>query len=210
MLSDLRMDYTLAGLREEDLAADPFTQFQIWFQQAQEAMGHEPNAMTIATATADGRPSARTVLLKGLDHGFIFYTNYQSAKGGDLAENPEVELLFYWPELERQVRVHGIAERLNTEASAAYYRSRPRGSQIGAAISPQSQVIASRAVIEEAFARFEAAHDGVDLPLPRNWGGYRVVPESIEFWQGRRSRLHDRLRFVRKPDDTWRVERLAP
>lgn len=210
MLANLRKDYSLAGLREEDLAADPFTQFQIWFQEAHEAMGHEPNAMTVATASVDGRPSARTVLLKGLDHGFIFYTNYRSAKGSDLAENPEVELLFYWPELERQVRIHGIAERLDSETVTAYYRSRPRGSQIGAAISPQSQVIATRAVIEEAYARYEAEHEENELPLPEHWGGYRVVPETIEFWQGRKSRLHDRLRFVRKPDETWRVERLAP
>lgn len=210
MLADLRKDYSLAGLREEDLAADPITQFQIWFEQAQEAKGHEPNAMTVATATADGRPSARTVLLKGLDRGFVFYTNYRSAKGSDLAENPEVELLFYWPELERQVRIHGIAEHLDTEESLAYFRSRPRGSQIGAAISPQSQVISSREMLEEAYARFEDAHEGEELPLPSHWGGYRVVPESIEFWQGRVSRLHDRLRYVRTDDDTWRVERLAP
>jgi pyridoxamine 5'-phosphate oxidase len=210
VLADLRKDYSLAGLREEDLAADPFTQFQIWFEQAQAAKGHEPNAMTVATATADGRPSARTVLLKGLDHGFIFYTNFRSAKGTDLSENPEVELLFYWPELERQVRIHGIAERLDPQDSLAYYQSRPRGSQIGAAISPQSQVIASREIIEEAYARFEAEHAGENLPLPPHWGGYRVVPESIEFWQGRTSRLHDRLRYVLTPDRTWRVERLAP
>jgi pyridoxamine 5'-phosphate oxidase len=210
VLADLRRDYSLAGLREEDLAADPFTQFQIWFEEAQGAKGREPNAMTVATASVDGRPSARTVLLKGLDHGFIFYTNYRSDKGADLSENPETELLFYWPEVERQVRIHGIAERLTPEESLAYYRSRPRGSQIGAAISPQSQVIASREIIEEAYARFEEAHQGEELPLPPHWGGYRVVPESIEFWQGRKSRLHDRLRYVVTNDDDWRVERLAP
>lgn len=210
MLADLRRDYSLAGLREEDLAPDPITQFQVWFEQAQEAKGHEPNAMTVATASVDGRPSARTVLLKGLDHGFIFYTNYRSDKGADLAENPETELLFYWPELERQVRIHGIAERLTNEESLAYYRSRPRGSQIGAAISPQSQVISTREIIEEAYLRFEEANEGQELPLPPHWGGFRVVPESIEFWQGRTSRLHDRLRYVCVNDDEWRVERLAP
>jgi pyridoxamine 5'-phosphate oxidase len=210
VLSDLRKDYTLSGLLEEDLDPDPFKQFQTWFQQAQAAMGHEPNAMTVATASATGRPAARTVLLKGIDHGFIFYSNYESAKGQNLAENPEAELLFYWPELERQVRIHGAVERLTPEASEAYYRSRPRGSQIGAAVSPQSQVIPSRQSLDEQYARFEVELDGRDIPMPGYWGGYRVVPESIEFWQGRKSRLHDRLRYVRTSQDGWRVERLAP
>src|SRR4051794_29400132 len=143
--------------------------------------------MTVATASSDGRPSARTVLLKGLDHGFIFYTNYESAKGGDLASNPEAELLFFWPELERQVRVHGAVERLTRELSAAYFHSRPRGNQIGASVSPQSKVIASRETLELHFARYETEVDGEEIPLPDYWGGYRVIPESIEFWQGRKS-----------------------
>lgn len=210
MLSDLRKDYTLSGLLETDLDPDPFKQFQLWFQQAREAMGHEPNAMTVATASASGRPSARTVLLKGLDHGFIFYTNYQSAKGSDLEQNPEAELLFYWPETERQVRVHGRVERLTPDASEAYFRSRPRGNQLGAAVSPQSRVIPSREALEADYARMEAELDGRDVPMPPHWGGFRVVPETIEFWQGRRSRLHDRLRYVRVSEDAWRVERLAP
>lgn len=210
MLADLRKDYARAGLREEDLASDPFTQFQIWFEEVRQVVGHDPNAMTVATASAQGRPSARTLLLKGLDHGFIFYTNYESPKAMDIAENPEIELLFYWPELERQVRVHGIAERLEPEVSDAYFRSRPRGSQIGATISPQSRVIASREELESAFARFEAEHGADELPTPPHWGGYRVVPETVEFWQGRLNRLHDRLRYVHMLAGGWRVERLAP
>jgi pyridoxamine 5'-phosphate oxidase len=210
VLSDLRKDYTRSGLHESDLDPDPFLQFKTWFQEARAAMGHEPNAMTVATAGPTGRPSARTVLLKGLDHGFIFYTNFESDKGHDLAENPEAELLFYWPELERQVRIHGMVEQVEREISEAYYRSRPRGNQIGAAISPQSQVIAGREALDALYAEFEAAHHGSELPMPSYWGGYRVIPMSIEFWQGRKSRLHDRLRYVRAPDDGWRVERLAP
>lgn len=210
MLSDLRKDYALAGLAEEDLDPDPFKQFQLWFQQAQQAMGHEPNAMTVATASADGQPSARTILLKGLDHGFIFYSNTESHKGQNLDENPRAELLFYWPELERQVRVKGSVERVPREMTEAYYRSRPRGSQIGATISPQSRVIQSRRVIEDAYVQFEADLGDSQPELPEFWGGYRVVPHTIEFWQGRISRLHDRLRYQRNPDNTWRIERLAP
>jgi pyridoxamine 5'-phosphate oxidase len=209
MLSDLRRDYALGGLLEEHLAPDPFTQFRHWFAQAQEAQGHEPNAMTVATSGADGDPAARTVLLKGLDHGFIFYTNYDSDKGNDLADNPRAELLFYWPELERQVRIHGQVERLSRDETWAYFHSRPRGNQIGAAVSPQSRVIASRQALDDLYAAFEAALGDAEVPLPDNWGGYRVVPRWIEFWQGRRSRLHDRLRYVRFEQD-WRVERLAP
>ena len=210
MLSDLRRDYTLAGLRESDLDPDPFTQFRRWFDEAQAAKGQEPNAMTLATASLSGRPSARTLLLKGLDHGFIFYTNFESAKGHDLDLNPEAELLFYWPEVERQVRIHGQVERLERETAMAYYRSRPRGNQIGAAISPQSKVIPDRESLEVLFDQFEAEHDGKEIPMPVHWGGYRVVPASIEFWQGRKSRLHDRLRYVRAAAGNWRIERLAP
>lgn len=209
MLSDLRKDYSLAGLHESDLDPDPFAQFKRWFAEAQTARGHEPNAMTVATASTDGRPSARTVLLKGLDHGFIFYTNYESMKGRDLDTNPEAELLFYWPELERQVRVHGHVERLERMLSEAYFRSRPRGNQVGASISPQSRVIPSREALEERFAEFESGMVDREIPLPEHWGGYRVVPASFEFWQGRRSRLHDRLRYVRD-NAIWRIERLAP
>jgi pyridoxamine 5'-phosphate oxidase len=209
MLQDLRKDYALGGLLEEELEADPFSQFRLWFQQAQEAKGHEPNAMTVATCGADGEPAARTVLLKALDHGFIFYTNYESGKGSDLAENPRAELLFFWPEVERQVRIHGTVERLTREESAAYFHSRPRGNQLGAAVSPQSRVVPSRQALEEQFAALDASIGDGEVPLPDYWGGYRVIPTWVEFWQGRRSRLHDRLRFVRA-DDGWRVERLAP
>ena len=210
MLAGLRKDYSLAGLTEEDLDPDPLKQFQLWFEQAQAAMGHEPNAMTVATATAGGEPSARILLLKGLDYGFLFYTNYLSQKGQHLGENPRAELLFYWPELERQVRVNGSVEQIAREMTEAYYRSRPRGSQIGAAVSPQSSVIDSRGVIEDAYARFENELGEREPELPEHWGGYRVVPNSIEFWQGPISRLHDRLRYQRNPDNTWRIERLAP
>jgi len=210
MLADLRKDYTFAGLHEEDADPDPFKQFLAWFQQAQVAMGHEPNAMTLATATADGEPSARTVLLKGLDHGFIFFSNYLSEKGHQLESNPRAELMFYWPDVERQVRIRGIVERLSASETEQYFRSRPRGSQIGAVVSPQSTVIASRQAIEDAFASFELEYEGKEVPLPEHWGGYRVTPIAIEFWQGRVSRLHDRLRYRRQNVGNWTIERLAP
>ncbi len=210
MLADLRKDYTFAGLHEDDADPDPFKQFLAWFQQAQDAMGHEPNAMTLATASPDGEPSARTVLLKGLDHGFIFYSNYLSEKGTQLEANPRAELMFYWPEMERQVRIRGEVERLPASETEQYFRSRPRGSQMGAVVSPQSTVIASRQVIEEAFAAFEREHEGKEVPLPEHWGGYRVTPVAIEFWQGRVSRLHDRLRYRRNQNGDWLIERLAP
>jgi pyridoxamine 5'-phosphate oxidase len=210
-LADLRKDYALAGLVESDLAADPIAQFRVWFEEARTAAGHEPNAMTVATASPDGVPSARMVLLKGLDErGFVFYSNYESHKGHDLEANPHVELLFYWPEVERQVRISGVAEPVSREETAEYFYSRPRGSQIGSLASPQSQVIANREALESRYAELERSLEGSDVPVPERWGGYRVRPDTVEFWQGRRSRLHDRLRYRRDSAGGWTVERLAP
>lgn len=210
-LHDLRRDYTLAGLLESDLDPDPIAQFRVWFADAQAAKGAEPNAMTLATADASGNPAARTVLLKGLDaRGFVFYSNYGSAKGSDLDVNPRAELLFYWAELERQVRIHGPVERIDRAESESYFRSRPVGNQIGALVSPQSTVIPNREYLEEAYSALEQRYQSEPVPLPEHWGGYRVIPESIEFWQGRISRLHDRLRYRRNADGGWKIQRLAP
>jgi len=210
-LADLRKDYTLAGLAEKDLARDPFRQFEKWFQEAEAAKLAEPNAMTLATASPDGRPSARTVLLKGLDgRGFVFYSNYESRKGRELALNARVALVFPWIALERQVLIEGTVTTVAREESAAYFHSRPRSSQLGAWVAQQSSVIPGRATLEEAMKALEKKHAGAEIPLPPNWGGYRVAPETIEFWQGRRSRLHDRLRYRRDKEGGWLVERLSP
>ena len=209
-LADLRKDYTLAGLAEKDLARDPFRQFEKWFQEAEAAKLAEPNAMTLATASPDGRPSARTVLLKGLDgRGFVFYSNYESRKGRELALNARVALVFPWIALERQVLIEGTVTTVAREESAAYFHSRPRASQLGAWVAQQSSVIPGRATLEEAMKALEKKHAGAEIPLPPNWGGYRVVPDLFEFWQGRESRLHDRLQYVPAPG-AWRIERLAP
>jgi pyridoxamine 5'-phosphate oxidase len=210
-LADLRKDYSLAGLAEKDLARDPFRQFEKWFQEAEAAKIPEPNAMTLATATREGRPSARTVLLKGLDgRGFVFYSNYESRKGRELEANPQVTLVFPWVAIERQVLIEGTATKVAREESEAYFHSRPRASQLGAWVAQQSAVIAGRAVLEDTMKALEKKYAGQDVPLPANWGGWRVAPETVEFWQGRRSRLHDRLRFRREKDGGWSVERLAP
>lgn len=210
-LADLRKDYTLAGLDEKDLARDPFRQFEKWFQEAEAAKLAEPNAMTLATASPDGRPSARTVLLKGLDgRGFVFYSNYESRKGRELALNARVALVFPWIALERQILIEGTVTTVAREESAAYFHSRPRASQLGAWVAQQSSVIPGRATLEEAMKALEKKHAGAEIPLPPNWGGYRVAPETIEFWQGRRSRLHDRLRYRRDKEGGWLVERLSP
>ncbi len=209
-LADLRKDYTMSGLLEKDLARDPFRQFDKWFQEAEAAKLVEPNAMTLATSTKDGRPSARTVLLKGVDgRGFVFYTNYESRKGRELAENPRASLLLPWIALERQVIIEGSLVKLSREESAAYFHSRPRASQLGAWVSQQSAIITGRSVLEDAMKALEKKHAGAEIPLPPAWGGYRLSPESVEFWQGRRSRLHDRLRYRREAGE-WIVERLAP
>ncbi len=210
-LSDFRKEYSAHGLHREDLCDDPTEVFEKWFQQATELHVHEPNAMTLATASPDGRPSARTVLLKGLDgRGFVFYSNYESRKGRELALNARVALVFPWIALERQVLIEGTVTKVAHEESAAYFHSRPRASQLGAWVAQQSSVIPGRATLEEAMKALEKKHAGAEIPLPPNWGGYRVAPETIEFWQGRRSRLHDRLRYRRDKEGGWLVERLSP
>lgn len=209
-LAGLRKDYSLAGLTEKDLARNPFRQFEKWFAEAEAAKVIEPNAMTLATATRDGKPSARTVLLKALDgRGFVFFTNRESEKGRQLAENAQASLLFPWLALERQIRIDGRVEKVGAEENEVYFHSRPHGSQLGAWASPQSTVVTGRAALEANLRAVEQKYAGEVVPLPPFWGGYRVVPETVEFWQGRRNRLHDRLRYRRTADD-WVTERLAP
>ena len=210
-LADLRKDYSLAGLAEKDLARDPFRQFEKWFQEAEAAKIPEPNAMTLATATREGRPSARTVLLKGIDgRGLVFYSNYESRKARELDANPQVTLLFPWIALERQVIAEGAVAKVAREESEAYFHTRPRASQLAAWVSQQSSIISGRAVLEDSMKALEKKYAGQEVPLPPHWGGWRVAPETVEFWQGRRSRLHDRLRYRRGKDGGWSVERLAP
>jgi pyridoxamine 5'-phosphate oxidase len=233
-IADLRREYNLAGLRRRDLVADPIEQFKQWFDQASGARasgqvrrfliriykslmligGVEPteiNAMTLATADKEGRPSARVVLLKGVDaRGFIFYTNYDSRKGQEIQENPNAALVFYWSGLEREVTVAGKVTRLPEAESEAYFKSRPRGSRIGAWASAQGTAVPDRAFLEQRWAEFEAKHPGEEVPKPPHWGGYVLSPERIEFWQGRPNRLHDRFRYSRQPDKSWKLERLAP
>jgi pyridoxamine 5'-phosphate oxidase len=207
----LRKEYTRAGLKEPDTHPNPIEQFRTWFDEALAANLHEPNAMTLATSTPHGRPSVRVVLLKGFDErGFVFYTNYEGRKGEELEANPYCALLFYWGELERQVRVEGRVGRLPDEESDAYFAGRPRGSQLGAWASEQSQPVKDRGALEERLRELEAEYEGREVPRPPFWGGYRVEPEVIEFWQGRENRLHDRLRYRRSGNGGWRRERLQP
>ena len=208
-IADLRQEYIRANLDESDVASDPYEQFDRWFAEALQAQLPMVNAMTLATVSAGGQPSARIVLLKGVSGGgFVFYTNYKSRKGKELTANPAAALLFHWIELERQVRIDGRVEKLATQESDEYFGARPIGSRHAAIASPQSNTIASRAMLEARFAESEKKH-GATPPRPAHWGGYRLIPEAVEFWQGRANRLHDRVLYTRKSRD-WKLTRLAP
>jgi len=209
-LSSLRKEYARAFLDVRDVDPDPFVQFRRWFTEAQNAGLPEPNAMTLATATKEGRPSARAVLLKSIDEtGFAFFTNFESRKAREIAENPAAALLFFWAELERQVRIEGIIECVSDAESDQYFRSRPRESQIGAWASKQSETLPDRSTLEHAVARLTQQYAGCDIPRPPHWGGYRLLPSLFEFWQGRPSRLHDRIQYLQH-SSSWHINRLSP
>ena len=208
-LADLRKSYMKGSLSEEDVQANPIDQFNIWFDQARHAELSEPNAMTVASVDANGKPSARVVLIKEVTQaGFVFFTNYESRKGQALIANPHAALLFFWPELERQVRVEGSVEKLSDQESDDYFHSRPLDSRIGAWASPQSRVIKGRTELVTKAAEY-ALKFALNPPRPPHWGGFRVKPEALEFWQGRPSRLHDRIQYIKENDD-WKIQRLAP
>ncbi len=210
-LAALRQDYAQRGLRRAELAPDPVAQFNAWLAEAHAQQIIEPNAMTLATVDAAGQPWTRTVLLKICDaRGFTFFTNYEGAKARHLAANPRAALTFWWGALERQVNVSGTVEKTSREESAAYFHSRPASSQLGAWASAQSEVVTGRAQLEAQFTAAREKYGETEIPLPPQWGGYRLAPQTVEFWQGRRSRLHDRLRYTRQPAGAWKIERLAP
>ena len=209
-LQNLRQDYRTAELLETDVDADPINQFEKWFKDALSAQLYEPNVMTLATADRFGKPSARIVLLKGFDqNGFTFYTNYESHKGKELKENPQATLVFFWAELERQIRIDGVVSKVDAQVSDDYFHSRPKGSQIGAIASPQSKTIEKREVLEENVLQLNTQYADLEIPRPEHWGGYLVEPLNIEFWQGRPSRLHDRINYTLE-DGKWIINRLAP
>ena len=209
--ADLRKEYMQRGLDEGDVDTNPFRQFAAWFDEARAASSIEPNAMALATVGADGRPSLRMVLLKGADErGFVFYTNYESRKGRELADTPWAALTFFWPEMERQIRIEGRVEPVSAEESDAYFHSRPVGSQLSASASRQSAVIAGREELEQRVAALSAQYQNQEIPRPETWGGFRVIPDAIEFWQGRANRLHDRLRYRLLASGGWQIERLSP
>lgn len=211
VLANMRQEYKAKSLTEKESSGDPFKQFSKWFNEAMEAQIHEPNAMTLATVGPNNRPSARIVLLKGFDEmGFCFYTNYLSRKGKEISKNPFASIVFYWGDLERQVRIEGKIEKLSKERSEAYFHTRPVGSQLGALVSPQSQLLPDRMVLEKRLELAASEYEGKVIPKPAHWGGYRVVPFAVEFWQGRPNRLHDRLEYVLMEKGKWKIQRLAP
>ncbi|MES2517730.1 MAG: pyridoxamine 5'-phosphate oxidase [Bacteroidota bacterium] len=209
-LAALRENYTKGSLDVKDVANTPIEQFQEWFDEAVASQILEPNAFLLSTVSHENKPSTRVLLLKGLDNGFTFYTNYLSRKGTELAENPNACLTFFWAELERQVRIEGLIEKVSAEESDAYFHSRPRGSQIGAWVSNQSMVIGQREILEEREKHLIEKFGYQSIPRPPHWGGYRLVPNYIEFWQGRPSRLHDRIAYTLLENDDWKIERLSP
>ena len=210
-LAALRQEYALGSLNETEVDPDPIRQFQRWLDEAIKAELPEPNALTLATADRTGRPFARVVLLKNCDtDGFVFYTNYRSDKGQQLAENPHAALVFLWLELERQVRVEGIVSKVSPAESEAYFHTRPRESQLGALASRQSQIVADRQTLDTRYQQLAAQYPDDNIPMPNQWGGYRVKPEMLEFWQGRHGRMHDRLRYRWQKEGGWRLERLEP
>jgi len=210
-IQNLRQDYNSAALSEKDINPNPIKQFDKWFNEALDANVHEPNAMTLATATTDGRPSARIVLLKGFNNdGFMFYTNYLSRKGKEIAKNPLASVVFFWGSMERQVRIEGTIEKLSREQSEDYFHSRPKGSQLGAVASPQSQEIAGRELLDNKLKGLEAEYADKQVPKPSYWGGYLLKPRIVEFWQGRSNRLHDRLVYKKTDNKNWKIVRLAP